>query len=221
MDLKWLNRIGILLNFLAGFMIAPELIGIKRLSDAELSIEKSLLSVKEKSDEIYDALACIPKNIVEVLKDIARPNSDSRLAGITGILLVLGIAICSIWLPYFYVILFCLLLMVCLWVLFYFWNYWFAARGGHDPYPPGVASHAFANLLSLLWLLAELPLLSIALILAVAVSLPLRVGLVFLRSVIRYMIRRLEGKQRLRHLVVWWGIVFFILANLIQLVATF
>jgi hypothetical protein len=33
--LVWLNRLGIVLNFLAGFMLAPELIGLERIKNAE------------------------------------------------------------------------------------------------------------------------------------------------------------------------------------------
>jgi hypothetical protein len=41
-DLDWINRFGIVLNFLAGFMIAPELIGEKTISNYENKIEKKL-----------------------------------------------------------------------------------------------------------------------------------------------------------------------------------
>src|SRR3972149_12004161 len=49
-DETWLNRLGIILNFLAGFMLAPELIGIERLKKIELFLERVLLHVKSTLD---------------------------------------------------------------------------------------------------------------------------------------------------------------------------
>lgn len=51
-DLDWVNRIGIILNFLAGFMLAPDLIGRERLllieSKIEIKIEK-LINITQKT----------------------------------------------------------------------------------------------------------------------------------------------------------------------------
>lgn len=47
MDPNWLNRIGIILNFLAGFLIAPELIGLDRIRKAEQRLEDSMEKVSE------------------------------------------------------------------------------------------------------------------------------------------------------------------------------
>lgn len=52
-----LNRIGIILNFLAGFLIAPELIGIKRIKRWESLIENRLTTMKKQSEEIIERLA--------------------------------------------------------------------------------------------------------------------------------------------------------------------
>lgn len=35
----WLNRVGIILNFVAGFLVAPELLGIHRLEWADTKLE--------------------------------------------------------------------------------------------------------------------------------------------------------------------------------------
>lgn len=42
MESELINRIGIIINFISGFMIAPELIGIKRLRKFELTLKKFL-----------------------------------------------------------------------------------------------------------------------------------------------------------------------------------
>ncbi|MBW4607411.1 MAG: hypothetical protein KME22_09330 [Hassallia sp. WJT32-NPBG1] len=44
-DLDWLNRVGIILNFLAGFMLAPDLIGKERLLIIEEKIEGQLQTI--------------------------------------------------------------------------------------------------------------------------------------------------------------------------------
>jgi hypothetical protein len=44
MSFDWLNRIGIILNFLAGFLLAPDLIGIENIN----KIQKSIISVTNK-----------------------------------------------------------------------------------------------------------------------------------------------------------------------------
>jgi hypothetical protein len=49
--MDWLNRIGIILNFLAGFLMAPELIGIERLKRAEEKIEDMLSKWKNRQDK--------------------------------------------------------------------------------------------------------------------------------------------------------------------------
>ena len=45
----YINRLGIILNFLAGFMIAPELIGKTRLQSIEIAIGNRLNNTKEWS----------------------------------------------------------------------------------------------------------------------------------------------------------------------------
>ena len=40
--LDWLNRLGIVFNFLAGFMLAPELLGIQRIHRLEKRLENAI-----------------------------------------------------------------------------------------------------------------------------------------------------------------------------------
>src|SRR5687767_3282152 len=42
-DAIGLNRFGIILNFLAGFMLAPELLGLKRIIKVETTLERVII----------------------------------------------------------------------------------------------------------------------------------------------------------------------------------
>jgi len=46
--MEWLIRLGIVLNFFAGFMLAPELIGPERLRIIENKIESALSRLRHK-----------------------------------------------------------------------------------------------------------------------------------------------------------------------------
>jgi hypothetical protein len=57
----WLNRIGIVLNFLAGFMLAPELIGIERIRRFEqLILSRSKGTTNSLSKSIPRRFQVIP-----------------------------------------------------------------------------------------------------------------------------------------------------------------
>jgi len=51
--LPWLNRLGIVFNFIAGFMLAPNLIGLENLAKLEVRIRKYLSSLQIKYQDIY------------------------------------------------------------------------------------------------------------------------------------------------------------------------
>jgi hypothetical protein len=53
MDHEWLNRLGIVLNFLAGFLLAPELIGLHRLSRFEEWLETQIKLQLESIKHLY------------------------------------------------------------------------------------------------------------------------------------------------------------------------
>jgi hypothetical protein len=59
-----LNRIGIILNFAAGFMLAPELIGLERIARAEIWLEKQSELWKGLVDRRYKTI--LPIAYVEV-----------------------------------------------------------------------------------------------------------------------------------------------------------
>jgi hypothetical protein len=49
MQNTWLNRVGIILTFLAGFCVAPELIGLNRLKRWEQNLKKRAEALTQKS----------------------------------------------------------------------------------------------------------------------------------------------------------------------------
>lgn len=154
MSVSWINRLGIMLTFLAGFMVAPELIGLERLTRAERRIEKVLAKV------------------VSSLKDEIQPEA------VFGLLLSI--------------------------VAFFVWQ-----------------------LISDLPVLAYFKIIKPALYIKILGSFLL--GIVFMVCILvpvfywllSRMLSRLDGNDRLQGLIISWGIAFFIIGNLLQLIATF
>ena len=58
----WLNRVGIILNFLAGFLLAPELIGIERIKKYEKEIKTKINILENNFREIKKLQKTIFKN---------------------------------------------------------------------------------------------------------------------------------------------------------------
>jgi hypothetical protein len=52
MDSEWLNRLGILLNFIAGFLLAPQLIGVARIHRIENALERALGAAQHRVDAL-------------------------------------------------------------------------------------------------------------------------------------------------------------------------
>ncbi len=63
---EWINRYGIILNFFAGFLLAPELLGITRLQRAENAIERTLMRSKELLSPFVSLMA--PRPLLGELK---------------------------------------------------------------------------------------------------------------------------------------------------------
>jgi hypothetical protein len=72
MDGEWLNRLGIVLNFVAGILIAPELIGRDRIRRAEERIER--------------ASEALPNRFGGVLEDEYNPVPEGMSAIVLGVL---------------------------------------------------------------------------------------------------------------------------------------
>lgn len=60
-----LNRLGLVVNFIAGFMIAPELVGIERLKRLEAWLERLLSSAKDRLTRSENRLRNLSMKITE------------------------------------------------------------------------------------------------------------------------------------------------------------
>ncbi len=49
---QWLNRIGIILNFIAGLLITPEIFGAERIKKFECKLENALVLSSAKIDNL-------------------------------------------------------------------------------------------------------------------------------------------------------------------------
>jgi len=77
----WLNRIGIILNFCAGFLVAPELIGSERLSRGRMILEiraEQHLFVKPLLEKLTAAQLNLYKKQNELEKQISKVNKLTR-----------------------------------------------------------------------------------------------------------------------------------------------
>jgi len=55
--MKWLNIVGIILNFISAFLIAPELIGIDRIRKLEKDIENWAFGLTERIYRLQSPLS--------------------------------------------------------------------------------------------------------------------------------------------------------------------
>lgn len=225
MNKEWVNRIGIIFNFLAGFMIAPELIGIERLKRIELNIEDTLLHL---SKSLVQQFAYWRLKVREDLSDlsgilIATLTFLVPISILVGVLLLIHqyfLAICAL-------VLFCSAFALLLWIA----NLRIADRMcDHQEYMyytgqrtrlPEIPKHLVRfNPLSLLLLLL-MPLQLLRLIIVVVFGGLVIVSLRGINKLISFLIRILDGQERLRATLVSTGIIVYILGNALQLISTF
>lgn len=110
-DLDWLNRIGIILNFFAGFLLAPDLIGRNKLLRYEQIIEKKLNNC---ITTIRDKLSIITGKHSKVTKAI----NDSSLVSYNNPINPFFVIILLI---FKWILLFFLLKIGDLFICIYFW----------------------------------------------------------------------------------------------------
>jgi hypothetical protein len=155
-EILWLNRIGIILNFCAGFMLAPELLGTKRL-----------LVIEAKT-----------KHFLSRMKQFVKGYRD--------------------FLPMWRFFLPMLLLL-----LFSYTMVLISKRSGNNSLPNYLTTIA-----------------PIAIAISGFLASGIILAFVILLSV-DYLSMKLAGDERLRYVLIWWGIIFFIVGNLLQFIATF
>lgn len=106
MNAELLNRIGIILNFLAGFMVAPEVIGLERLKSFENSLEKlsEKYNLKESLEQGSQKLEFFVKNNFHQKFTLRRIENINlfKWVVISLMLIVIPLIIQIILLKYFY-----------------------------------------------------------------------------------------------------------------------
>jgi len=203
-----INRLGIILNFIAGFMLAPELLGIERLKRVEIKLEKVLsflikgvrkvLSIFSIEDDgswrghfIGTVILCLLQYALIILFDLYKSDElkiTLMLAIYSSILLIRRQEIkkkisdlnnnCKI-----------------------------KIEDIQD-----FVIQPLAASFTLITGIAILPLGIIAILLLLHIFIEIPLG---------YVMRKLQDGEQLQSVLIWWGIIFFITGNLAQLFATF
>jgi|GEM_PF-6740948 len=195
MDFVLINRIGIVLNFLAGFMLAPELLGVERLRKAENSIESLSDNVSKYLLRISDAMKDYMIGKLKIALLILVIVCGYLFASILGALVVKKlepIKGTGVFLVFAFFI-------VTLVLVIY--------QIKTDPLV------LLAPIVGPFWMIFVLvsTLLSVLFLLVIG----------FFSMVVTYVRQKMEGEGRLRSILVLWGIIFFIVGNALQFAATF
>lgn len=203
----WVNRLGILLTFVAGFLVAPELLGVARLKKWHVAVlQKAERLSKENKSRLgasseLDARPSILRNAIFELM-IYPPLAVLFLAGM----------ICSEWWRWAWCVSFLVFIIACFTVSRF--RDWEILLGVNDSpllqkwsknYRPLFVAISALNFLSFGGMI-------------VGFQMGLIGGKYLIGSVLAV---NLSADGRLRDALVPIGIVFFILGNFLQLLATF
>jgi hypothetical protein len=236
----WLNRIGIILNFCAGFMLAPELIGAKRLQRMELLMENVMFSII--------AVANKYKDIIE------RPfpgwkKFETRWSQLVIYPILLVVSSWFVYMGEYYLVPAVFLVAAFIGAIVvrslvdykmkqFLKNkaeinmiYWGGERfrwgpkklyidlENHETYAgldkmPGLVDYFVILLkympINVLYIVLFLPLSKLIIILLLSI-----------RKTFEATVRKLLGEDRLKSIFIWWGIIFFIVGNALQFIASF
>ncbi len=224
----WLNRFGILLNFIAGFLIAPELIGIKRLKKFEQRLEKILTTIVSK--------------LTNWLKKFT-----TREAGLAILGLVLFLAFSyfffiapllkavSEWGFITLLILFytkvlpnpiglAIILLVCLPTAIGVINSDLNGRKWTiSNLKPNLLKYSLMFIGSIFFfplsLILSIPLIALIGVLTLVIFISYLI-IILLLPIFRFILHKLEGNNRLKSLLVFLGIIMYIIGNLLQLITS-
>jgi hypothetical protein len=231
MDAQLLNRIGIIFNFIAAFLIAPELIGLKRIEKLEKTLEKVLIFIKRNFD-FY---------ISDLKKDIKQTNlkatpvnysyyygyTPSNKAMIT--IIVIGTATS---LAYFIVYLIYYHSWAVLWpsmlglATAFSWvlNTWVLVIDRFIS-KTKLSSGSMVDFIGIIFIIPLFQFFFPFLVVSALFMIPLlSFGLslfLVLYGAINLSLRKLRGSDRLRSLLVVAGIVLMIFGSVLQLMSTF
>jgi hypothetical protein len=193
---QWANSIGILMDLFAGFMLAPELIGEKRLKRFEIFIEHAIVNARNLADKAISTIMPAGNNYRRAIRIILEWCAVFALLAISWIL--------ELYYLFYLVLLFAYLITIVGYV----------SSTSHK-------LHGFARILYYisapfvpLVLIGILPLF----IIFVTLMLSLYSAILLL---LNYLSKKMSGDDRLRSILVWWGIIFFIVGNALQFIASF
>ena len=207
---EWLNRVGIILNFLAGFLLAPELIGIDRIKKAEKKMESTGAKLKKI---VHTTLEKLPKRSLVMILFERNPFFPVLMTFISALLIIwiikfsgfpLGNIVINTIVLIFSVITISL-------IVFYFVHTTYMSLVRKDRETQKKLLEAFF-----------LTLFSPFVFIAHAFIYPsLILAMRFFENIIGFVVRKLEGDKKLLAILVFWGVIFFIIGNVLQLLATF
>jgi hypothetical protein len=226
--MEWLNRIGIILNFVAGFLLAPELIGLDRIRRFETRLEKTAARVKKVFEPYREIF------IVHPVRS-NRKHLYRRILGVTLILVILiGIDIpfvndffSELFLSIFYYLtrerkvvgILCLVLAIIIWI----WaaNYYLRYMKFLDETQKKLKARLILIIVAPITLPLYISLSVLLFLLRSLAFLMISVQIYMMLLPARIILYFLEGQDRLQTFFVSLGIVLFIFGNLLQLIATF
>lgn len=243
--MEWLNRAGIILNFLAGFMIAPELIGLERLQNIENNIEHNISELisraeiqlrnygdtQKQKDFILSNTPFLRQimNKPDMTVDEAEKSNqyyhkqNSILTFFLILVILLGRAFIDLFDLSFSInciIYLVIIFTLCVWVVSLFKLY--------EILDADIDKTNKSKENALFFLLAFLSLTTPGFVFITTLTIiPISIQKIFImlldiqKKIYNFIFQKLLGKQRLRSLLVFWGIIFLILGNLFQFLATF
>ncbi|HJQ14496.1 MAG TPA: hypothetical protein VJ830_07095 [Anaerolineales bacterium] len=232
MDNTLLNRIGIILNVLAGFLIAPELIGVERINRFQVILETR---INDNTQLLKDRTARYQHFYILDNVDYRFVLVHSLIVTLIAIGIIYSVLMRDFVLMGQFMILGFTLSFV--YALLMIWEHIYPEASheirdiaprfrGRDMLANGVDSVLLlllAVILAITWMAASfiitiVVLLSSRRLYPAAVILILLLGL---QKTIGFIVLRLQGDDRMQTLLISWGIALFIVGNLLQLIATF
>jgi hypothetical protein len=210
MGKDWLNRLGIILNFCAGFMVAPELLGVARLDKGEKYLEYISERIMKFSSKSYSRFSgpfegdkvqiarmtllslCSLLVFIDVYYIISIGHIPTVILVVSAVLIA-AIGLTAIIEEY--------------------------TKNNYKSYHRYLQNSVIPTTLVMLIILAPLVVVIFGLvffIIAMGLSLSI-IG----NNVSAAILRKLAGDNALRSILVWWGVIFFIIGNALQFIASF
>ena len=198
----WLNRVGIILHFLAGFLVAPELLGTHRLEWADARLKRF---VEEQRRRRKSGGAYIFKGAIR------QAMQDSQAGFLTLVLFITTLFWISLWWVWYTQNPLWALIPLLLYVAVGIFMFWFSAMA------PGITTSGrlMVSILGPLPNFISGPFWATSMLMGFAAT-------VAMDKLVGPLLRVLEGADnRVRLLLVPMGIACFIIGTLLQFISTF